>query len=121
MDASVSSGRPPFFATTRSTIRAAVSASDNVTATGTCSGSAGAGSGGVLLGRMVMIGVPVVTRDWTMVEPTEDGLLGDQRVAQGDRVGDHAEVVRTARQAATSLPSAVEAISTAAGCVSPTS
>ena len=69
-----------------------MAASDSVTATSHPLRPAGAGSGGVLLGRTVMIGVPVRHPRLDDGRATEDGLLGDQRVAQVDRVGDHAGV-----------------------------
>src|SRR5579863_944248 len=73
--ASVSSGRSPLAATTRSDTWAALAASDAVNATAsTAATSAPAdGSGVIAFGRTAMIGVPARTVEWTVIEPPKLG------------------------------------------------
>jgi hypothetical protein len=109
------------FSTTRSSTRAVFAASGSVTVTASSVGDVAEGSGGTELGRTVKIGVPVDTRDVTNTLPPNtdwsairSGLTPTASVITPD-------LVFTASRPATSLPSAVEASSTAAGPRSATS
>ena len=76
MLASVSSGRPLFASTTRSTTLAAFAASESVTVTVSSVGVLALASGAVALGRMQMTGVPLVTADCTINEPRYPSFKG---------------------------------------------
>jgi hypothetical protein len=119
--ASVSSGGHPFSSVTRSTIFAAVAEALSATVTSLRAPAAGAASGAVELGRTVMIGVPLVTFDCTMVEPPKIDC-----VATRSALTPTASVITPLsgldrQRPAISLPSAVEVMSTAAGDFSVTS
>src|SRR5207248_958698 len=67
--AAVRSGRLDFSSVTRSTTWDAFAASDSSTVTGFTSPAAGGGAAETAFARTVMIGVPLVTFDWTMIAP----------------------------------------------------
>ena len=100
---------------------ALVAASDRVTATSTRAGVAGAASGATELPRTVKIGVPAVTFECTTVEPPNTDCVAVSEASMSTASVMTPESVRTARRPAASLPSAVEAISTAVGAFSATS
>ena len=115
MAASVSSGRPPFFSSTRSRTLARLAASESVTETCSSAGCAAEGSGAVELGRMVMIGVPVATLDLTIHAPPKIGCSQTRSALTPTASVMTPPPVLTASRAATSLPSALQGIKTAAG------
>src|SRR5215470_16011990 len=123
--ASVRSGRSPFSATTCSVIRVAFAASDSVTVTGETSAAPAAGSAVIAFGRTAMIGVPLTTRECTVIAPPKFGCSATGAPSSPATTLTASvstpEAVLTASRPATSLPSRVPAISTAAGAFSATS
>jgi hypothetical protein len=80
-----------------------------------------AATGEVAFGRIVMIGTPLVTREWTMEEPPKmdcSATKPSPRLTASVRTP---ESIFKASRAATSLPSAVDATSTASGAAVSTS
>src|ERR1700733_10920166 len=117
--ASVSSGRSPFSATTRSVILAALAASDAVNATASTAAAPADGSGETAFGRTAMTGGPARTVDCTVIEPPNFGCSATG-APSGPATTLTASVstpdpVLTASRPAISLPSVVPATSTAAG------
>jgi len=81
----------------------------------TC-GVAGAGAGVTEFGRIVMIGRPLVTFDVTIVEPANTTWVAVPSAATSTASVSSPLSSFTASRPAISLPSCVEASSTAAGC-----
>ena len=115
MEASASSGRPPLASTTLSTTFAPLAASDTETVRVSTSAAPVAASGGVEFGRTVMIGAPVATFDCTMVEPPKIDWVATKPSATPTASVMMPLPVLMAVRAATSLPSGLDATSTAAG------
>ena len=105
--------------TTRSDTSAVFAASETATATCSSAGVAGASSGVALLGRTRKIGVPFVTCDLTMVEPPNTCWVTTGPDAMSTTSQINPDPVFAAVRAATSRPSAVAAISNAAGDAEP--
>ncbi len=103
---------------TRSVIRAPLAASLSSTATGASSAAPGDGSGVTAFGRTATIGVPARTRDFTTMAPPKMDCSATGPSSPGARSTASVrmpEPVLTASRPATSLPSPVAAMSTAAG------
>jgi len=100
--------------------RAALAASLSSTPAGSSAAAPAAGSGAAEFGRTATIGVPLRTRDWTMIAPPkmDCSATGPEPSSAGARptasVSTPEEVV-TASRPAISLPSGVAATRTAAG------
>ncbi len=78
-------------------------------------GGAGRGSGVIAFGRTVMIGVPVLTLDFTTIAPPKIDCSATRPSPMPTASVISPEPVLTASRPAISLPSAVLASSTAAG------
>jgi hypothetical protein len=122
IEASVRSGRSDRSATTRFVTLAPVAspASD----TGEISAAPVFGSGATAFGRIATIGVPRLTREWTMVAPPKMDCSATGPSSPGCRSTASVstpESILTASRPATSLPWAVPATSTSAGDFSRTS
>jgi len=121
IDASARSGRPPATAAARPVIVALPAASSTLSARSTRAGAPPpVATASTELGRTVMMGVPLVTFDWTTVDPPKTLCVQVPSAAIPTASVMMPESVRTASRAAASLPSAVEATSTAAGARSAT-